>query len=255
MDIKEGIITFITPNNVKIEAPYDKIGEFCEKYCLEYISKSKENKIQFDTFAKNYTYFKPYYDFIICELLFISYPSLVDKKSYVKKGEKQSTKGVIPLSIIKDLTYEELNKKSCSNLLNVADENLGINCEEIDGFFDANGKFLTNKITHYHEEIARVIMSGICIENGFLINDLFNAMSKGAFLYEDYLCQRLGFIISGSYKGHTCMFINPYILTLKQKKIVEEYRDYGYRIIEDLPLDFNIDNTRMIVENFRRGQK
>ena len=71
-------IHFITPENIKFSVPVSDIYSFCEKYCEEYISKSEENKEKFLEFKKKYTYFSPYYDFLICSLKWIIYPSLID---------------------------------------------------------------------------------------------------------------------------------------------------------------------------------
>lgn len=256
MEIKEQVITFITPQNIKIEVPFERLSEFCEKYVLEYASKSEHNKKQVEDFKKGYTYFKPYYDFLICILDFVSYPALIDNSCYAKRGTNNDRKSMVSMATIKDVNYESLrNKQTNSYILNANDINIGLNEEEKDGFFDSKGVFLTNSITCFHEETARILMSGICTENNFLINDLFDEMKKGAFLYEDYLCYKLGFIIAGSYRGEECMFVNTYLASLKQRRILEEYSELGYRIIEDVPNKYETDGAKEIAERYRGVKK
>lgn len=58
----------ITKENEFIPIPYYEIGTFAERVCDEYIEKSEANKIKFETFAKDYSFFKPYLDFLLFEL-------------------------------------------------------------------------------------------------------------------------------------------------------------------------------------------
>lgn len=48
-----------------IECPYYEIENLCKKIIEEYCSLSEENQNNFNDFAKDYTYFSPYFDFAV----------------------------------------------------------------------------------------------------------------------------------------------------------------------------------------------
>ena len=73
---------------------------------------SEENKEKFLEFKKRYTYFSPYYDFLICSLKWISYPSLIDETSYVTCSDNDNEKRLRTLSLIRNFDYEEMYKKN-----------------------------------------------------------------------------------------------------------------------------------------------
>ena len=58
----------ITKDCKFIEIPYYEIGEFAENICGQYINESETNRYFFEEFAKNYTTFKPYLDFLLFHL-------------------------------------------------------------------------------------------------------------------------------------------------------------------------------------------
>lgn len=64
-EIQSGLIS---PNGTKIDIPYYKIGEessnIVSNFCLKDINTANE----FNSFAKNYSYFKPEFDFLIHKL-------------------------------------------------------------------------------------------------------------------------------------------------------------------------------------------
>ena len=53
-------VAFLTPNNEKFEMNYWEVEEFCKKICLK-----EENKASFEEFSKKYTYFPPYFDYVM----------------------------------------------------------------------------------------------------------------------------------------------------------------------------------------------
>ena len=61
-------VGLLTRDDVFIPIPYYEIGSFAENICNEYIGRCEKNKIQFEVFASNYHYFKPYLDFLLFEL-------------------------------------------------------------------------------------------------------------------------------------------------------------------------------------------
>lgn len=252
-------IHFITPENIKFSVPVSDIYSFCEKYCEEYISKSEENKEKFLEFKKRYTYFSPYYDFLICSLKWISYPSLIDETSYVTCSDNDIEKRLRTLSLIRNFDYEEMYKKNSKYtmmLLNSNDENIGLENEftkVFEGFFDEYGTYLSNDVTKFHEVTAMIILNGICASNGEVIKDLYLYRKDRTNLYEDYLMERLGFLIVGNYRGNMQIMYNPNLVSPSQRKLIYEYSDYGYAKRE-CDFEYDKDGSKEFATNYRRSR-
>ncbi len=75
-DIKVG---FLTPDNQKIEMNYDEVSFFCEQLCL-----SPENYQRFQKFQQNYTYFSPFFDFLMFELNYVFVNPLLKENTFLK---------------------------------------------------------------------------------------------------------------------------------------------------------------------------
>lgn len=258
MNIDKEKITFITPNNVKFDILCSKIGEFTEKYCLEWANKSEENMEIFREFSNNYTHFKPYYDFLICVLDFVSYPSLVDINSYVVSNSKPDRVTLHSTTTIRGDDYncfKDNNKEAINVLLNANDTNLGINSisdNSLDGFFDEYGNFYNNSVTFFHEETSRILLNAICAANGDVLLDSRKYISNNLNLIQDYLIQRLGFVGSGSYRGHMCLSYNPLIVSGKQRKIIRELLEEGYEDDLRSPINLDDEETKAFINNYRR---
>ena len=59
----------LNENNEFIELPYYEIGLYAEEICRKYIEENEENKIRFESFTADYSFFKPYLDFLLFELV------------------------------------------------------------------------------------------------------------------------------------------------------------------------------------------
>lgn len=58
--MKSGLIT---KEGKIINCPYYEIEELCKKIVNEFCFESTENQKNFSDFARDYTYFEPYFDF------------------------------------------------------------------------------------------------------------------------------------------------------------------------------------------------
>ena len=219
----------------------------------------EENKEKFLEFKKRYTYFSPYYDFLICSLKWISYPSLIDETSYVTCSDNDNEKRLRTLSLIRNFDYEEMYKKNSKYtmmLLNSNDENIGLENEftkVFEVFFDEYGTYLSNDVTKFHEVTAMIILNGICASNGEVIKDLYLYRKDRTNLYEDYLMERLGFLIVGNYRGNMQIMYNPNLVSPSQRKLIYEYSDYGYTKRE-CDFEYDKDGSKEFATNYRRSR-
>ncbi len=238
---------FIKPNNEVITIDDKDIYEFCKKECEKYVNISLENKLYFDNYCKKYTYFSVYYDFIIHHLKYIHKGYLLDKNKVVLNNYYN----YYVLLENNSMKYEEIFncKQNCEYFASANDENLDIQASYMidTGFIDHEGILLGIKYFKLHEELARVLLYQLVIEN----NDIYKDYLKNKSIYSDYLINRLGFIKLGSLYDSSVVEYNCNLYTRKQYQIIYELKDYGCYDIERY--SDNVEETKKFVLDFRRS--
>lgn len=68
-----------------INCPYYEIEELCKKITNEFCCESIENQKFFSNFASEYTYFEPYFDFVVG---FLGYSLITIKQNFMRKLRK-----------------------------------------------------------------------------------------------------------------------------------------------------------------------
>jgi len=256
-------IIFITPENLKIVIPTEDLYEVCKQYCISYIDKSDANRETFERFASQYSYFDPYYDFLICVLKWISLPSLLDRKSYVQRGSNEGMKVLRELIESDQLDYDKLYLEGSyiREVYNSTDKNIGLNATNLiahDGFIDENGMHLSTKGTCSHELTASAILYGICYENHKIISDVYTqckerTMGCGPGISElsEYIEQRLGFPQIGTHRGWDTISYCSSLLTPKQKKAIAWYEEMGILPFPNSNCNFNVMESKALTAYYR----
>lgn len=98
-----------------------------------------------------------------------------------------------------------------------------------------------------------IILNGICASNGEVIKDLYLYRKDRTNLYEDYLMERLGFLIVGNYRGNMQIMYNPNLVSPSQRKLIYEYSDYGYTKRE-CDFEYDKDGSKEFATNYRRSR-
>lgn len=260
-------VMFITPENIKIVILMSDLYEFCKKYCISYIEKSDRNRETYEKFSSQYSYFEPYYDFLICVLNWISYPSLIDKKSYVQMGSNQSKKVLRELIESDELEYDKLYIEGSyiREVFNSTDKNIGINVQNLiaqDGFIDENGKHLSTIGTYTHESTATAILYGLCYENYLIISDVFSQCNErtiscgsGISEFSEYIEQRLGFVQIGTNRGINVLSYCSSLLTAKQKEVILGYEEMKFYSEPNSNCRFNVHDSEYITEYYRKNRE
>lgn len=260
-------IIFITPENLKIVITMEELHEFCKQYCLSYINKSDNNREIYEKFASQYSYFEPYYDFLICILKWISYPSLLDKKSYVQRGSNENKKVVRELIESDQLDYDKLYFEGSyiREIFNSTDQNIGFHVSDLiaqDGFIDENGEHLSTRTTYSHELTATSILYGICYENYEVIFDVYSQCreqtinsSPGICEFSEYIEQRLGFPQIETSRGCDIISYCSSLLTAKQIWVISGYEEMGFRSSQNSNCCFDVFESKALTSYYRNNRK
>jgi hypothetical protein len=256
-------IIFITPENLQIIIPICDLYEVCKQYCISYIDKSEGNRETFEKFASQYTYFDPYYDFLICVLKWISYPSLLDKKSYVQKGSNENKKVLRELIESDQLDYDKLYLEGSyiREVYNSNDKNIGVNLSKLiaqDGFIDGSGIHMSTRTTYSHELTSAAILYGICFENSNVLVDVWIKLKNGCVLerdsntaFSDYLVQRLGYLSITTNRGYDRIEYSSSLLTHTQRKAISGYEEMGFFSEQNSNCNFDIYESKALTAYYR----
>lgn len=256
-------IIFITPENLKIIIPVSDLYEVCKQYCINYVDKSEENRKTFEKFASQYSYFEPYYDFLICVLKWVSYPSLLDKKSYVQKGSNQNKKVLRELIESDQLDYDKLYLEGSyiREVYNSTDKNVGFKLSNLnfqDCFVDENGETLSTNTTALHELTAASIIYGACYENQYVLDDVWRNLKNGcvsmvdsATAFGDYLVCRLGFACMLTYRGRDTVFYCSSLITNRQMKLINGYEEIGFEKSPVCNPIYNVYESKALTAYYR----
>lgn len=222
---------FITPENELITMNYDKVEEFCKQEC-----NKPENIDKFSTFKKDYTYYHPYFDFVMFELnyqminpLFKSGTALVnvnqelylteiDRFNYNEIRNKLNNRNPNEIPIMTKCSTKEMNiRKQSSEHVDhcMIDPNLigqmSRNSHEVTSNTILNQLLITSTkvmkdfYNFYHEED--------CIENGMSIN---------------YLLNSLGFLRAAPIKDYPILMLVNGGLSEEQNQFVTSCEEMGY---------------------------
>lgn len=197
----------VTKENQFIPIPYYQIGTYAEDVCKQYIEQDEVHKIQFETFIKNYSFFKPYLDFLLFELEYKMVNPLLHNNSMwcVENGR------LILKSADKDQYYSS-----------VCDKDLGIeyiNPENItDCVIDLKGRVYKacRDLGLHHEIIYELIINQYLIYDKELF-DIYEEYMKGSLNVMPFARNMLGFYQMVTYHDGTgCVvycddFYNSYI--------------------------------------------
>lgn len=209
--MKTGIID---KNHNLIEMPYYEIGNYLKNIVKEYISLKDENKIEFDEFKKDYTFFKPYYDFAIFKLGYQILNPLFNEDTL---GYAKDDKFII----------EEINNKKHPNIYpKTNDTEIEVKYANPSNIYpciiDQNGRcFRTNRDKdQIHEQLCEQLLNQIMIYNKTICEDYYeNCIINHNFPNINfYFINRLGFIqISEIYVLYNKNLINDYTINLLNK--------------------------------------
>lgn len=236
----------ISPSGEIHNMEYYEIGLFAEKVCEQYIEKNENNKLEFEKFASNYTYFKPYFDFIIFKLGYkIINPFFKDKIIGFSIGNYFVTKGINKDDNIKMEKYHSVSDFDLQ-ITNYKDVSLK------EGFIDQNGIGfkLKRNIDMNHSKLCEIILNQLLIYYKEICEDYIKIMNDSEMKniltrIEFYMIERLGFI-------QMCIFEEGFGDIIYNDKILPKWFDDFKKIFEQeyeyLSFDASSEEINLNVE-------
>lgn len=174
-------VGFITPNNQKIYMEYSEVEGFCRQLCYQ-----SENYQNFLEFQKQYTYFTPFFDFVMFHLNYIFMNPLLQENTYLKNVSNSLY--LVKLEELETESYNSIteraitikNGKTYSHIVACSDVELNIqyyNGTLYDCLIDPNGYSMMSKKDEEkgnHEITGNTILNQLLIYNSSLVKYLDN---------------------------------------------------------------------------------
>lgn len=230
-------VGFITPNNERIMMNYDEVEEFCKELCLR-----EEYKDDFSKFSKNYTYFKPYFDFVMIRLGYVFVNPLLEEHTYLKEVKHSFYKieETDLLSLYDSITYQAITEMAkgyqntrYSHLVACSDLELHIKpvniTDEYNFMLDPNGYSM---VTTKDEKPGNHEITSNTIVNQLLIS-YKNLMGYHSRIYSvNYLIEKFGFVRITSLKYDGLMIGIKKFLTEAQREYCDLCEEKGGYFLE-----------------------
>ena len=154
-----------------LECKYYELEKICIDIVNNYCKESKENREQFENFAKNYKTFRPYFDFVVCVLEYkVLNPEMEENTILVGKNNH--------MYIYKNDEDLSLKKAFCYDLSD--DITLNIYPMTLDSsifgdyLIDGNCNHILPKDMYGHVHLFRQILNMMLISNEEICKDYLN---------------------------------------------------------------------------------
>lgn len=208
-------VGFIRPDKMCIMMPYYKVEDYCIKEIDKFLKKNPSEKQNYINFCKKYTYFHPYFDYVIFEMEYIFLNPLEIHSFFGAKGGKNSTL---------DMTNITEGSFICGQRMD--DETL--KGEMVNDYFDSS-IIMSNSGTAFikeryltHMGLLNHILNQILIQSKEIYLDYQKYRTQGM-----YLINRLGFIWYGYYgESDILLLYNSNLISDQQRLFYLSLREY-----------------------------
>lgn len=235
------LTAFVTPENELFPMSYYQIEEFCKKEC-----EKPENKDLFSKFKEDYTYYHPYFDFVMFELNYQMISPLLRKgTALVKHKDALYTVKISSLDYtdIKENT-KEIKKEDLPCITRCTTRGLKIRKQTSDHIdhcmIDPN---LIGAMTeNFHRITSNTILNQLLIRSSKIVK----GYEQYRLLDEDfeenmpinYLVCNLGFMRAAPSSENSIIILRKDLLEKEQKELIAscEKKNYHiYRVDETTP--------------------
>lgn len=250
-------VGFLKPDNTVDYMEYYEVEKYCMKKIKEYVSISKENFQEFELFSKQYTYFKPYFDFVMVVLKYTMINPLYEsgKKIYYDGSnlkssliEKSNQYDNIDQSLMFDTIWGYLcdDHTLCIQPANSNDFN--------NSFIDYRGINIGSMYA-LHDLLFPTIWNQYLIDSVSLVS-YFGGERASLLLNRASLVRYLGLLQVTNYGKDTLNFLvyNSMLYSEEQRKIVEyvkEYRAYEFTCENAFLSRDEFDSVKSLVKGMR----
>lgn len=236
-------VGFITPNDEFYQMSYSDVENFCKKVCM-----SEENKDAFIEFSKDYTYFSPYFDFVMKEKKYLFFnPLYRGKKYWVYDNGAYYENDIVSFDYMENI-QSFLEKKKIMNFISSAtlssDKELSLKVQVPEALdeclLDVNNmgmmsKTGVNNLDGSHIVTGSTVLNLLLCNSMNLANDYYTYLQdfgyKAAADSVNYLTKRVSFLRIAGTKNSGYVIGNEKILTDKQQLFLMECEKNNYEFV------------------------
>ena len=240
-------VGFITPNNDLIFMNYYEVENFCKEICFQ-----EENIELFEAFKKDYSYFSPYFDFVMIHKKYLFINCLYNKNYFI-----MFSNGAYYFSYLVSDNYqdnvnffeEQQIYENYSDMTSVSDIELNIKAQDVgyddDCMIDSNviGMMsMTNVGSNYgsHVVTASTVLNQMLIKSNLIAINYFNFLNDNVIFDEtdpiDYLVHYLGFL------RVACRETSPLVMGCK-KILSDECLEFFKDAVDNGYKPLNVEDT------------
>lgn len=235
-------VGFITPTDDFYQMSYSEVEAFCKVICFR-----EENIDEFIEFSKNYSYFSPYFDFVMARKNYLFFNPLYNNRKFMifDRGAYYLNDFVSIKYLDNVATYMERKSRVSfiSNMTTVSDGELGITLQSIDSeiecMIDPYLRGMMSKTGIVNEDGSHIV-TGVSVLNQLLINssviadDYYNYIKDSGNNEEsdavNYLVSSVGFLRVAGSTNCRIIIVNKNIISEKVASYLAECDKRGYDI-------------------------
>lgn len=252
-------IAILKPNNEIIKGNYNQIRKFCIKECLK-----DDNIDEFLEFQQKYTYFEPYFDYIMFKLKYVLLNPLCQTKKALYAVEdafyKIKIDNIDYNSIVNMVNIEIQKAKILPFMTKCSDEVLQIENKNTKNMttclLDPNCVGLLNAENSSHGITANTVLNQILLLSPEITKDYTSSLYS-SIIDEDnyainYLAKQMGFMRLTDKKTFPIIIANQQSITEEQKELIEKLKDDGYNYYDlDVEVTSLTNNYKEIIKKDR----
>lgn len=233
--VKKAIL--ISPNNEKIECFYWELENICKNIC-----EKEENYQKFMDFQKDYTYFNPYFDFVMFELNYVLGNALCEEGLYVIHTKDSLFE--VKTSMMESFEYQDFYHKDVplydviSRMTKCSDKELTIHTmkKRLETcMIDPNGMSMMSHSgipsneRGSHMVTCRTVLNQMLIKNQKIVEHYFNS----SYDVISYLERNMGFLRTTSRQEGSYVIGNKSTISEFLLSELEKRKSYHLQDIDD----------------------
>lgn len=234
------IVELTSPDNKTYKLNYYEINDFCKMICL-----NEDNRIAFQEYQKDYTYFEAYFDYVIFELGYKLSNGLIKEGSVFCECNQMYSE-----EFIKMKSYMPYMARCSDRVLRIHK----LNKETPTATIDPNGMammaYLEEDSRGTHIATARTILNQILIRNKKICEHWFqNNINPLTELMD------LGFIRSSGIEYGEMMLCRKELLSEELEEVIDADKIMNYGFVDSFIAPLKDEYLKMVDKNINNRQR
>lgn len=256
-------VGFLLPNNDLIYMNYGEVEDFCKKICFD-----EKNLDAFLNFKVNYSYFSPYFDFVMIHKKYLFLNSLFNKETFIiYRNKAYYYNFLVSDNYFDNVVSFEKNffRGMLSDLTTVSDFELDIKKQNVkftdDCLIDPNGVGMMSKTNvggdyGSHSVTASTVLNQLLIKSDSLAKFYYNLLDHEV-LFDDtfpiiFMIQCLGFLRVASRDSYPIIMANKNLLSERCNEFVQLAEKNGYVFLNDSCDEVADEDLSLIVKEYEK---